>query len=57
MLSFISRKIILVGIHLKELFYEFMSHLPRIVGCLEARYSALTEKAPMINSIAITEGT
>jgi hypothetical protein len=54
-LSFTSDIVTLAGVHLKELFFEFMEHRPRIVEAKEERYNSLEEtEKPLINKIRIS---
>lgn len=54
-LTFTSDTVVLEGIHLKELFFEFMNQVPRIVTCTDVRYNLLTDEKPVVNSIHIQQ--
>jgi hypothetical protein len=52
-LSFTSHTILLTGVHLENLFYEFMQHLPQEIVCVDKRYNATADNNPVVNEIRI----
>lgn len=54
-LSFTSHTVMMTGVRLEPLFYEFMQHLPRQIACTDERYNAAAEDDGIVNSISIKQ--
>ncbi|MCP9749993.1 hypothetical protein [Ferruginibacter sp. HRS2-29] len=55
-LNFTSHKIIVEGVKLEILYQKLFNHVPRILNCIDERYSELAEQANQkISQITITE--
>lgn len=54
LLAFTTHTVLLKGVHLGELFEQFMAQLNRIVACVDERYNQLQANSPTINHITIS---
>ncbi len=54
-MEFTTHVVTLIGIFLEPLHIDILFHLPKVIGCTDARYNELSEARPVVNQIMIEE--
>lgn len=54
-MEFTTHVVTLIGAFLEPLHIDMLVHLPKAIGCTDARYNDLSEARPVVNDIMIQE--